>query len=144
MTTEEHYFSADPKAPFQRARVRAHVWGRTLELTSGTGVFAHGRIDIGTAVLFRETDPPASGATFLDGPQWGDYDGLLLIGLLKEEGVLALRLDADGALVEQFRLPELDGTHGRLRSVQQGTDGALYVTTDNGEGADRLLRVTPR
>jgi glucose/arabinose dehydrogenase len=85
----------------------------------------------------------ASGATFLDGPEWGDYDGLLLVGLLKEEGVLALRLDAAGTVVEQFRLPELDGTHGRLRTVQQGVDGALYVTTDNGDGADRLLRVTP-
>ena len=86
----------------------------------------------------------ASGATFLDGSQWGDYDGLLLLGLLKEEGVLALRLDPAGALVEQFRLPELDRTQGRIRSVQQGTDGALYVTTDNGNGTDRLLRVTPR
>jgi glucose/arabinose dehydrogenase len=85
----------------------------------------------------------ASGATFLDGPQWGDYDGLLLLGLLKEQGVLALRLDPSGALVEQFRLPELDGTQGRIRTVQQGSDGALYVTTDNGTGADRLLRVTP-
>jgi glucose/arabinose dehydrogenase len=86
----------------------------------------------------------ASGATFLDGAHWGDYDGLLLLGLLKEQGVLALRLDDAGALVEQFRLPELDGTQGRIRSVQQGRDGALYVTTDNGNGADRLLKVEPR
>jgi glucose/arabinose dehydrogenase len=84
-----------------------------------------------------------SGATFLDGDQWGTYDGLLLVGLLKERGVLALRLDDDGVLQEQFRLPELDGTYGRLRSVQQGNDGALYVTTDNGD-SDQLLRVTPR
>ena len=84
-----------------------------------------------------------SGATFLDGDQWGAYDGLLLVGLLKERGVLALRLDDDGVLQEQFRLPELDGTYGRLRSVQQGNDGALYVTTDNGD-SDQLLRVTPR
>jgi glucose/arabinose dehydrogenase len=27
--------------------------------------------------------------------------------------------------------------------VQQGGDGALYITTDNGDGDDRLLRVTP-
>lgn len=86
----------------------------------------------------------ASGATFLDGEGWGDYDGLLLLGLLRDEGVLALRLDADGALVEQFRLAELDGAQGRIRSLTLGTDGALYVTTDNGDGADRLLRVTPR
>jgi glucose/arabinose dehydrogenase len=85
-----------------------------------------------------------SGATFLDGDQWGAYDGLLLVGLLKARGVLALRLDDAGAVQEQFRLPELDGVHGRLRSVLQGTDGALYVTTDNGGNADQLLRITPR
>ncbi len=85
-----------------------------------------------------------SGATFLDGAQWGNYDGLLLVGLLRDEGVLALRLDEAGALVEEFRIPELDGTQGRIRTVQQGRDGALYVTTDNGNSDDRLLRVTPR
>ena len=85
-----------------------------------------------------------SGADFLDGAQWGAYDGLLLVGVLRDRGVLALRLGGDGAVVEQFRLPELEGVHGRIRSVLQGADGALYVTTDNGGDADRLLRVTPR
>ena len=83
-----------------------------------------------------------SGAGFLDGPQWGDYDGLLLLGVLKGQGVLALRLDAAGSVTEQFRLPELEGSYGRIRSVQQGIDGALYVTTDNGGNRDVLLRVT--
>jgi aldose sugar dehydrogenase len=85
-----------------------------------------------------------SGATFLAGEQWGAYDGLLLVGLLKAQGVLALRLDDAGALQEEFRLPELDGRYGRIRSVLQGVDGALYLTTDNGGGEDALLRVTPR
>ena len=58
--------------------------------------------------------------------------------------MLALRLDDAGALVEQFRLPELEGAYGRIRSLRQGMDGALYVTTDNGGDEDRLLRVTPR
>lgn len=84
-----------------------------------------------------------SGATFVEGSDWGAYDGTLLIGLLKGQGVLALRLDDEGTLVEQFRLPELDGTEGRIRSVRQTRDSALYVTTDNGGGADRLLRITP-
>ena len=85
-----------------------------------------------------------SGGTFLDGDRWGSYDGLMLLGALKGQGVLALRLDDDGVLQEQFRLPELEGTYGRIRTVQQGTDGALYVTTDNGSNQDRVLRVTPR
>ncbi|WP_346620165.1 PQQ-dependent sugar dehydrogenase [Blastococcus montanus] len=84
-----------------------------------------------------------SDGTFLDGDQWADYDGLLLLGALRGQHVLALRLDEAGSLVEQFRLPELDGTYGRIRTVEQGTDGALYVTTDNGDDQDVLLRVTP-
>ena len=86
----------------------------------------------------------SSGATFLAGEQWQGYEGLLLLGVLRDQGVLALRVADDGSLIEQFRLPELEGTYGRIRTVQQGGDGALYVTTDNGDGDDRLLRVTPR
>ncbi|MCZ2816917.1 PQQ-dependent sugar dehydrogenase [Modestobacter sp. VKM Ac-2984] len=84
-----------------------------------------------------------SGATFLDGAEWSDYDGLLLIGVQKDTGVLALRLTEDGELVESFRLPELEDTYGRIRTPEQGQDGALYVTTDNGGGEDQVLRVTP-
>lgn len=85
-----------------------------------------------------------SGASFVEGPEWGAYDGLLLVGVLKDTGVLALRLGADGTLIEQFRIPELEDTYGRIRAVRQGGDGALYVTTDNGDGRDQLLRVVPR
>ncbi|NUR07810.1 MAG: methyltransferase [Nocardioidaceae bacterium] len=61
----EHYFSADPSVPFRRVPVRARVWDRDLDLVSGSGVFAQGRLDVGTAVLFRETEPP-SAARYLD------------------------------------------------------------------------------
>ncbi len=59
--SDEHYFSADPGVAFRRAPVRASVWGHDLDLVSGSGVFAQGRLDVGTAVLFRETDPPVGG-----------------------------------------------------------------------------------
>ena len=55
---DEHYFSADPTVAFKRQPVVAEVWGQRLALTSGSGVFAQGRLDVGTAVLFRETEPP--------------------------------------------------------------------------------------
>ena len=61
MAEDEHYFSADPSVPFRRMPVTASVWGHELSLTSGSGVFAQGRVDVGTAVLFRETSAPAGG-----------------------------------------------------------------------------------
>jgi 16S rRNA (guanine1207-N2)-methyltransferase len=57
----EHYFTADPSVPFERQRFTASVWGRSLTLVSGSGVFSAGRLDPGTAVLLRETEPPTSG-----------------------------------------------------------------------------------
>ncbi|MGY2064710.1 PQQ-dependent sugar dehydrogenase [Blastococcus sp. SYSU DS0619] len=101
-------------------------------------------IEAAVPAVWDSGAPPIapSDGTFLDGDRWGDYDGLLLLGALRGQHVVALRLDESGSLVEQFRLPELDGTYGRIRTVEQGTDGALYVTTDNGDD-DRLLRVTP-
>jgi len=54
----EHYFTADPTVAFQRKPVLAQVWGHELRLDSGSGVFAQGRLDVGTAALFRETAPP--------------------------------------------------------------------------------------
>ena len=63
---DEHYFTADPAVPFKRVPVQASVWGRDLTLNSGSGVFAQGRLDIGTSVLFRETGPPTDGRVFLD------------------------------------------------------------------------------
>jgi aldose sugar dehydrogenase len=85
-----------------------------------------------------------SGGTFVEGADWGSYAGVLLVAVLKDTGVLALRLDDDGKLVEQFRLPELEDDYGRIRAVRQGEDGAVYVTTDNGNSSDKLLRVMPR
>jgi 16S rRNA G1207 methylase RsmC len=63
---DEHYFTADPSAPFTREPLTATVWGHDLALLSGSGVFSRGHLDIGTAVLFRETEPPAAGDSFLD------------------------------------------------------------------------------
>jgi 16S rRNA (guanine1207-N2)-methyltransferase len=63
---DEHYFTADPQAAFKRVPVSANVWGHWLELTSGSGVFAQGRLDIGTGVLLREQPAPESARSVLD------------------------------------------------------------------------------
>lgn len=69
---DEHYFSADPSVPFHREPVTCRVWGHDLDLVSGSGVFARGRLDAGTAVLLRETEPPHGARRVLDlGCGWG-------------------------------------------------------------------------
>lgn len=58
---EEHYFTADPAVPFQRVPVTVRAWGRELTVTSGSGVFSQGRLDLGTSVLLRSVRPPERG-----------------------------------------------------------------------------------
>lgn len=82
-----------------------------------------------------------SGATFLTGPQWGEFDGMLAVPALKGSKLLLFRLDPNGAVQEVLIPPELNDTHGRLRAARQGPDGALYVTTSNGEN-DQVLRIS--
>ena len=62
---DDHYFSADPDVPFTREEFTTTVWGHELTLTSGSGVYSKGHLDIGTSVLLRETEPPVQG-NFLD------------------------------------------------------------------------------
>jgi 16S rRNA G1207 methylase RsmC len=62
----EHYFSADPSSAERRQPITISVWGQELRLQTASGVFSAGRLDIGTSVLFRESDPPGQGGRFLD------------------------------------------------------------------------------
>jgi glucose/arabinose dehydrogenase len=71
----------------------------------------------------------------------------LYIAALRGRRLLRVRLPPDGARVAQLDAL-LDGTHGRLRDVVVGPDGALYVATSNRDGRgspapddDRILRV---
>jgi len=62
----EHYFSSDPASAYQTAPVTVRAWGEELRLESASGVFSHGHLDPGTAVLLREADAPTDGETYLD------------------------------------------------------------------------------
>ncbi|SMD14935.1 Glucose/arabinose dehydrogenase, beta-propeller fold [Kibdelosporangium aridum] len=80
-------------------------------------------------------------ATFLDGPQWGAFNGSLVVTALKGSKLLLFKMDDAGKVQSVSVPPEFDDDWGRLRAARQGPDGALYVTTSNGSD-DKLLRVT--
>jgi glucose/arabinose dehydrogenase len=80
-----------------------------------------------------------SGADFARGVQWGAYDGSLFVAQLKESDLR--RFTISGAVATQ-RDVFFNQTYGRIRTVRQGPDGSLYLTTSNGSG-DRVIRITP-
>jgi glucose/arabinose dehydrogenase len=80
-----------------------------------------------------------SGADFARGVQWGAYDGSLFVGQLKESDLR--RFTLSGTVATQ-RDVFFNSTYGRIRTVRQGPDGSLYLTTSNGSG-DRVIRITP-
>ena len=83
-----------------------------------------------------------SGAVFLEGKQWGDWDGHLIVSTLKEMDLRLFEIINGGEEARQQAVL-LDGTFGRLRAVVIGPDGALYVSTSNNED-DKILRVVRR
>jgi 16S rRNA G1207 methylase RsmC len=55
-----------PRSPLEVEPMEAAVWGHELRLDTASGVFARGRLDVGTAVLLDRAPPPATGTSFLD------------------------------------------------------------------------------
>ena len=83
-----------------------------------------------------------SGAVFLDGPQWGEWEGRLAVATLKTKSLRVFEFTEQGDFTGQIVVPELDGSQGRLRTPVLGPDGALYIATSNKPGVDRILRVS--
>jgi glucose/arabinose dehydrogenase len=97
-------------------------------------------------VAFYSTSIAPSGATFVRLPdsEWtGDY----LIGCLVGEQIRRVGFDGDRVTTNEALF---EGRFGRIRTVVEGPDGALYALTNNTdgrgsprEGDDRVLRIVP-
>lgn len=81
-----------------------------------------------------------SGAVFVTGSKWGAWNGMLVIGCLKGEKLLGVKLDTAGTKTVGTATTLTD--RGRLRTPAVGPDGNLYVTTANGSN-DSILKVVP-
>jgi glucose/arabinose dehydrogenase/putative cell wall-binding protein len=102
----------------------------------------------------------ASGATFVSGAQWGDYNGNLWVSTLKwgdpspGHKMLRFGVAADGNLVgpgdpaagncgNPCAASHYDETFGRIRAAVSGPGGQLYISTSNGSN-DKIVRISPR
>ena len=83
-----------------------------------------------------------SGAAFMRGNKWGEWQGALVVAVLKDRHLHVFFLDAAGNVTADTTiLGELDK---RLRSVVHNpANGFLYLTTDVGDGGGQILRLVP-
>jgi glucose/arabinose dehydrogenase len=77
-----------------------------------------------------------SGMTFYDGDVFPAWRGNLLIGGLRSEALVRLSIEGQH-VTEEERIP----MDTRIRHVRQGPDGAVYLLTDQSDGA--ILRLSP-
>ena len=80
-----------------------------------------------------------SGMVFYRGDRIPEWDGSILVGSMVSRSLVRLVLE-DGRVAREERY--LSDLSERIRDVQQGPDGTLFVITDSSNG--RILRVVPR
>ena len=79
-----------------------------------------------------------SGMAFYTGDAFPEWQGDLFIGALRDQLLVRLELDGERVVAEE-RL--LEDAIGRIRDVETGPDGFLYLLTDERDGA--LYRLEP-
>jgi len=83
--------------------------------------------------------PAISGMAFYDHARFPAWQGSLFIGALADRALIRLTLQGNAVVAEERLLENL---RVRIRDVRAGTDGYLYVLTDEARG--QLLRVSLR
>lgn len=90
-------------------------------------------------VYFWDPSIAPSGLAFITGSQlFPGWEGDILVGALRAQMLVRLNR-VNGQIVSEERL--FEGYLGRIRDVRQGPDGAIWLLTDDTEGA--LVRITP-
>jgi glucose/arabinose dehydrogenase len=78
-----------------------------------------------------------AGLVIYSGDLFGDWRGDALIGGLRAEGLVRVKLDESGPLSETERFD----LGARIREVEQAPDGSIWLLEDRAGG--RLLKLVP-
>lgn len=87
---------------------------------------------------WEPTSVAPSGMTFYTGDRFPNWQGDLFIGALAERALIRLEVDGERITGEE-RL--LKNANMRIRDVEQGPDGYLWILTDHDPG--QLIRLEP-
>jgi aldose sugar dehydrogenase len=79
-----------------------------------------------------------SGMAFYEGDKLPRWRGDLLVGALRDEMLVRLKLDGEKVIKEERMLK---GTLGRIRDVRVGPDGYVYLVVDSSRGV--IARLEP-
>ena len=90
-------------------------------------------------VYFWTPDIGPAGMTFYTGTLFPAWQGDLFVSALAGRHLVRLVLSGDRVVGEERLLADLKQ---RIRGVEQGPDGALYVLTDGNDG--KILKLTPK
>jgi glucose/arabinose dehydrogenase len=107
--------------------------------------YTGGQIGVGThkqgmeqPIYYWDPSIAPSGMDFYTGDKFPEWRGDLLVGALKFQLLVRLELDGREVVSEERMLHGLDE---RIRAVDVGPDGYVYLLTDSSEG--RILRLVP-
>ena len=90
-------------------------------------------------VYFWTPDIAPAGIGFYSGSQFPAWRDNLFVSELVGRTLVRLVLNSDRVVGEERLLTDL---HARIRGVNEGPDGALYVLTDGPQG--KILRLVPK
>jgi glucose/arabinose dehydrogenase len=114
-------------------------------ITYGVNYVTGTKIGEGTAkagmaqpVKHWSPSPALSGMAFYAGERFPKWRGDVLMGALRGQGLLRVRLAGETAVDEELMLA---GHIGRVRDVRVGPDGLVYLLTDLPNGA--IMRLEP-
>jgi glucose/arabinose dehydrogenase len=90
-------------------------------------------------VYFWTPDIAPSGIGFYTGRLFPAWQGDLFVSALAGQRLIRLVLNGERVIAEEHLLTDLKS---RIRGVNEGPDGALYVMTDGNNG--KILKLTPK
>ena len=89
-------------------------------------------------VKYWTPSPALSGLTFYEGDRFPKWRGDVLMGTLRANALIRVRLDGERFVEDEFMLK---GVLSRVRDVRVGPDGLVYLLTDVANGA--IMRLEP-